>query len=134
MALYAADVVAEAIESGVHTLLSEDHHLKQLTAQLIGDAAAQGDAVARQIIRKTGEKLGETLAILVDLLNPERIIIGGLAMRLGNLLFDPALNSMRREALPQSEKTCMVMPAGLGKHIGDISALCVAAGLTIRHS
>jgi glucokinase len=129
MALHAADSIAAAIESGVRTSLSQDHPLQQLSAQVIGDAAAQGDAVAQQIIRKTGEKLGETLAILVDLLNPERIIIGGLALRLGDLLFDPALSAMRREALSQSEKTCIVMPAGLGKHIGDISALCVAAGL-----
>ena len=130
MALHGADAVAAAIESGTHTSLSENHHLQQLTAQMVGDAAAQGDAVAQQIIRKTGERLGETLAVLVDLLNPERIIIGGLALRLGDLLFDPALNSMRREALPQSGKTCMVVRAGLGKQIGDISALCVAAGLT----
>ncbi|HEU4983003.1 MAG TPA: ROK family protein [Acidobacteriaceae bacterium] len=134
MALHAADAVAAAIESGTHTSLSENHHLQQLTAQMVGDAAAQGDAVAQQIIRKTGERLGETLAILVDLLNPERIIIGGLALRLGDLLFDPALNSMRREALPQSGKTCMVVRAGLGKQIGDISALCVAAGLTNRRA
>lgn len=134
MALHGADAVAAAIESGTHTSLSENHHLQQLTAQMVGDAAAQGDAVAQQIIRKTGERLGETLAILVDLLNPERIIIGGLALRLGDLLFDPALNSMRREALPQSGKTCMVVRAGLGKQIGDISALCVAAGLTNRRA
>ena len=134
MALHAADTIAAAIQSGVDTVLSKDHHMQQLTAKLIGEAAAQGDAVARQIISKTGERLGETLAILIDLLNPERIIIGGLALRLGDLLFAPALKAMRREALPQSEKTCMVMPAKLGKHIGDISALCVAAGLTNRRA
>ena len=86
----------------------------------------------RQIVRDTGERLGETLAILIDLLNPERIIIGGLALRLGDLLFGPAMSAMRREALPQSEENCKVMPAELGKDIGDISALCVAAGFTNR--
>jgi len=104
--------------------------MRNLTAKTIGEAAAKGDAVARQIVRNTGEKLGETLAILVDLLNPERIIIGGLALRLGDLLFGPAMSAMRREALPQNEKTCKVVPAELGKNIGDISALCVAAGFT----
>lgn len=128
MALHASDVVASAIESGVHTVLSEDHQMQHLIAQVIGEAAAQGDAVARQIVRDTGDRLGQTLAILIDLLNPERIII---ALRLGESLLKPALSSMRREALPQSEKICMIVPAGLGKHIGDISALCVAAGLTI---
>lgn len=132
MALHAADVVDAAIKSGKPTLLAEDYTLQRLTAQTIGEAAAKGDVIARQIVHNTGERLGETLAILIDLLNPERIIIGGLALRLGDLLFGPALAAMRREALPQSEETCKVMPAELGKHIGDVSALCVAAGFANR--
>jgi len=132
MALHGADVIARALDSGEHTLLAEAHTRRELTAKTIGEAAAKGDAVARQIVRDTGERLGETLAILIDLLNPERIIIGGLALRLGDLLFGPAMSAMRREALPQSEENCKVMPAELGKNIGDISALCVAAGFTNR--
>ena len=71
---------------------------------------------------------GRALAIMVDILNPERIVIGGMALRLGNLLLEPALEVMHRESLPQSAAACRVMPARLGERIGDISALCVAEG------
>ena len=88
-----------------------------------------GDRIAQQIVRGTGEKLGMTLAMLLDILNPERIVLGGLAMRLANLLFDPALEVMRSEALLQNVAACQILPARLGEQIGDVSALCVAEGI-----
>ena len=57
-----------------------------MTAKDVADAAQQGDRLAQRIIHDTGSRLGEALAILVDLFNPERIVIGGLAMRLGESL------------------------------------------------
>jgi len=49
------------------------------------------------------------MAILVDLFNPERIVIGGLAMRLGQSLLEPARRAMEREALPASAKICQIV-------------------------
>ncbi len=66
--------------------------------------------------------------MLVDILNPERIVIGGLAMRLGEELLAPARAVMRREALSASAAACDVVPAALGEEIGDLAALCVAMG------
>jgi glucokinase len=100
-----------------------------ITAKDIGVAARQGDVVARAVLETTGEKLGEVLAILVDLLNPDRIVIGGLAMRLGDLLLEPARRVMRREALELPARTCQVIPAELGESIGDAAALCIAMGI-----
>jgi glucokinase len=100
-----------------------------LTARDVAEAAQQGDKLAQRIIRDTGSRLGEALAILVDLFNPERIVIGGLAMRLGENLLAPARLSMEREALPASAKFCQIVPASLGERIGDVAAICVAMGL-----
>jgi glucokinase len=100
-----------------------------ITARDVGRAAHSGDAVAIRIVRSTGRRLGEALAILVDLLNPERIVIGGMAMRLGDLLLDPAREVMRREALALSAATCQVIPAALDERIGDVAALSIAMGL-----
>ena len=69
------------------------------------------------------------MAILVDLLNPERIVIGGLAMRMGESLLGPARRAMEREALPGSTRICQVVPASLGESIGDVAAVCAAMGL-----
>ena len=116
-----------AIEKGEHTLLSEGYKTPEgLSARDVAVAASQGDALARSIVQKVGEKLGETLAILIDLLNPECIAIGGLALRFGDALLAAARDVVSREALPESAKACKVVPAQLGEAIGDIAALCVA--------
>jgi glucokinase len=99
------------------------------TARDIAEAARLGDDFARRLIRSTGRKLGEALAILVDILNPERIVIGGLAMRLGDALLAPARAVLQREALAQSAAACRVVPAELGERIGDVAALSIAMGL-----
>jgi glucokinase len=95
----------------------------------VAEAARAGDVLAKRLIRSTGRRLGEALAILVDILNPERIVIGGLAMRLGDDLLEPARSVLHREALPASAAVCEVVPALLNEQIGDIAALCVAMGV-----
>ena len=130
MAQVAERVVAAARRKRQPTaLLTQLRNGSGITARDIGLAAQRGDAVALSIVRSTGRRLGEALAILVDLLNPERIVIGGLAMRLGDMLLDPARQVMRREALPVSGETCQVVPAALGERIGDVAALSIAMGL-----
>ena len=99
---------------------------KTITARDVGNAAKQGDRVARSIIRATGRRLGQAVAMLVDILNPQRVVIGGLAMRLGDDLLAPARSVVRSEALPKAARTCEIVPAQLGESIGDIAALCVA--------
>ncbi|TAM80668.1 MAG: ROK family protein [Acidobacteria bacterium] len=101
---------------------------KPITARDVALAAGKGDVVAARILRSTGKRLGATLAILVDILNPERIVIGGLAMRLGETLLRPAREVLEREALPYSTAVCKVVPAQLDERIGDVAALCVAMG------
>jgi glucokinase len=130
IAQLAEQAVANAIAKGRNTLLAEAHRAgKPHTARDVAIAAKAGDAVARRILRTAGKKLGETLAILVDVLNPQRIVIGGLALRLGDAVLAPAREVMRREALPQTAGACEVVPAELDERIGDIACLCVAMGL-----
>jgi glucokinase len=130
MAQLAAQSVAAAQKKGRKSLLAEHVRSgKPITAREVGAAAQKGDAVALDIVRSTGERLGEVLAILVDVLNPERVVIGGLALRLGDLLLEPARRVLRREALEQSAHVCQVVPAALGESIGDVAALSVAMGI-----
>lgn len=129
MAQVAYREVDTAIKRGESTVLSETlQNNGVLTAKDVADAAQKGDELARRIICGTGSRLGEALAILVDLLNPERIVIGGLAVRLGDSLLAPARLAMEREALPSSAKKCQIVPAALGETIGDVAAICVAMG------
>ncbi len=129
MVQVAAKTVAAALKRKDPTRLAALYKQgKAITARDVAVAAHKGDAVAARILQSTARRLGETLAILVDILNPERIVIGGLAMRLGDTLLDPARKVMLREALPYSTAVCQVVPAQLDERIGDIAALCVAMG------
>lgn len=99
---------------------------REISARDVADAARKGDRVARAVVKKVGEKLGDALAILVDVVNPECIVIGGLALRFGDDILAPARKRMMQEALPSAARSCSVVPAGLGEKIGDVAALCVA--------
>ncbi len=129
MAQAACQEVAAAIENGEATALAAHFQTNgTLTAKDVANAARQGDGVAKRIVDGTGTRLGEVLAILVDLLNPEVIVIGGLAMRFGESLLAPARIAMEREALGPAARACRIVPAALGEEIGDIAAICVAMG------
>jgi glucokinase len=127
MAQVARQVVDDARKRGRRTILTT--HRGTLTARDVAAAAKRGDVLAMRIVRSTGERLGQVLAILVDILNPERIVIGGLAMRTGDMILGPARAMLAREALTVSAASCQVVPAALGERIGDVAALCVAVGL-----
>ena len=98
----------------------------QVTVRDLAELAAAGDADALAVLAEAGRYLGRGLAILLDILNPDVIVIGSLAVRLGDLVLGPARVEMRREALPGSVSACRVAPAELGERIGDIAALCAA--------
>jgi glucokinase len=130
MAQLAEQAISPAMNGSNSTLLAElQRQHGQLTAKDVALAAEQGDALAMRIVHLTGQRLGEALAILVDILNPQRIVIGGLALRLGESLLGPAKAAMKMEALGASASLCEVVPAALGEEIGDIAAICVAMGL-----
>ena len=126
VAQWAADVIHAARKAGEGSMLMNLPAGHAVTARDVGLAAENGDPLACRIVSQLGEKLGHALAILVDILNPERIVIGGLAMRLGDRLLDPARRTLAQEALPHSVAVCTVVPAALGESIGDMAALCIA--------
>jgi glucokinase len=81
------------------------------------------------ILRTSGARLGQAIAMLIDVLNPQRIVLGGLAKRMGETFLAPMRRVIEREALPQTLRACEIVPAALGEEIGDVAALCVAMGL-----
>ena len=96
------------------------------TTRQIADAAKAGDSLALEIMGQAGEKLGEALAIIIDLFNPERVVIGGFYPQV-RALMDPAMNqALLREALPHARAACEILPAELGETIGSHGALAIA--------
>lgn len=120
--------VLEKIENGMsQNLCGGMEDLDRLNAKDIAIAADRGDELAIEIYRLCGEHLGRGLAMLVDILNPEIIIIGSIFQRCRHLLWPYAERVLKREALEASAEACMVAPAQLGEHIGDYAALSLAA-------
>lgn len=100
--------------------------LETITAQKVGEAAQAGDPLALEIFKIVGEKLGHGLAILMDILNPQKIVIGSIYGRQQNLLEPVVMEVLRREALRGALEQCQILPAGLGERIGDFASLSVA--------
>lgn len=128
LAQLARFMAIEQIQQGTPPAICETpHELDQLTARLLADAARDGDPFAISVFRRCGEYLGRGLSIVVDLLNPERIVIGSIFTRCRELLYEPMMETLTQEALPRSLAVCSVVPAGLGESLGDYAALSVAA-------
>ena len=99
---------------------------EDVTAKTVADAADAGDETAIDVYRTCGEYLGKGLSIVIDLLNPEVIVIGSIFARSHNLLWEPAKNIIEKEALSLAAGCCRVVPAELGEHIGDYAAIATA--------
>jgi len=99
--------------------------LPDISAASVADAAAKGDPLALEVFEITSRQLGRGLAVLVDILNPERIIIGSIFTRQQALLEAGMLRVLREEALPLSLSVCQIVPAGLGEAVGDLASLSV---------
>lgn len=118
----------EVIQKGENTELCERYkNGETLTAKLLAEYARMGDPIAQKVYSTSAKKLGYGLSILIDVLNPEAIIIGGVYSRCTDLIYEQCMEVIRNEVLPLSGKVCSLLPAGLGEQIGDFAALAVAA-------
>ena len=100
--------------------------LPAVTAKSIAEAAYAGDETAREVYRTVASYLGRGLALIIDVLNPEVIILGSIFGRSRDLIEPYMLEVVHREAIGFSAAKCRIVPAGLGEHIGDMAALVLA--------
>lgn len=100
--------------------------LPNLTAKIVAEAAYAGDPHAKEIYKTCGFYLGRGLSLLIDILNPQIIIMGSIFGRTQDLLV-PYMNAViEQEAIFDSYKSCKIVPAGLKENIGDVAALSLA--------
>ena len=101
--------------------------LPDITAKSIADAAYKGDKTAVGIYKKSARYLGAGISVIIDLLNPEAVVIGGIYPRCEDLLQSEMMKVIEKEALSFSASVCRVVSAYFGDGIGDVAALSVAA-------
>ncbi|NDL60503.1 ROK family protein [Phytoactinopolyspora mesophila] len=112
-----AERAAEALASGeVSTLADAD----PLTSVEVADAARADDQLARRIWDETTDVLGQAVTDLVNIFEPELVILGGGVTRTGSMLLEPVAEVVGRDAMPPAAKSAQVVLAGLG------DVVCVA--------
>lgn len=119
--------VREKLQMGLPVSFCKNlQEIEFLTAQIVAEAARKGDSFAKEIYDLCGTYFGKGLSVLIDILNPELIIIGSIFVRSGDLLMPAIERKLQEESLVLSNKVCRIVPAGLGESIGDYAAFSVA--------
>lgn len=124
MAQMAQSFAQEAIRSGKEVNWYAEGNMP--TAKIVAEAAAAGDETAIAIFRECGRRLGQGLSVLIDLLNPELIVIGSIFTRAEQLLREEMQKAIDAEALPMSAQVCRIVPSSLKENIGDYASLAIA--------
>lgn len=102
--------------------------LENLTADMVIEAAKAKDKTAIEILENAGINLGVRIAYLVNLFNPEVVVIGGGVEEAGEFLLGPARKTVRQLAFEEPANTVKIVPSRLG----DSAVALGAAGLVLR--
>jgi len=116
------------IKEGVRTSILKyaEGDVEKVTAQVIHSAAEQGDNLAKELIAQTGYYVGVGLANLINIFNPELIIIGGGLSNIGDMLLQPALKTAGERAYKEAFQAVRFASAELGRNSGVIGAAAFA--------
>jgi glucokinase len=117
----------EGIEAGVETVLVDlvDGKLDQITAATVYEAVVQGDPYATEVMKDTAKFLGAAVANIINILNPEMVVIAGGVTRAGDHLFTPLRAEVRRRAFRAAEERCRIVPGELPGTAGVVGAVAV---------
>ncbi|MBA7635208.1 Glucokinase [subsurface metagenome] len=116
------------IRQGERSSLTEivEGKIESITAEKVEVAAQGGDSLALEVILKAANYLGVGLVNLVNIFNPEMIIVGGGMAKMGNLLLDPAKQVVRERAFQLPAQAVRIVPAQLGDDAGVLGAAVFA--------
>ncbi|MYL07277.1 MAG: ROK family protein, partial [Gemmatimonadales bacterium] len=117
----------EGLKAGAESMLLDlvEGDLRAVTAEAVSDAIVAGDEYAAEVMRETAGYLGTGLANLINILNPEMIVVSGGVTRAGRHLFDPLRREVRKRALRPAAEACRIVRTELGGLGGVIGAAAV---------
>lgn len=124
------DAARAAITQNKPTKLREmcDTNTQSVTADMVIDAARQGDKIAIEILEKAGLNLGVRIAYMINLFNPEIVILGGGMEQAGDLILEPIKRMVRRLAFEEPASMVRIIPSRLGENAVSLGS----ASLVIR--
>ena len=101
------------------------NHSSPADVKTIAEAARAGDKLAQEIFAISGTYLGRAIALFIDILNPERILLGSIYGRCKDLLYDSMMQEIEKESLAFSQEVCKIEACGLGEAINDYEAVAI---------
>ncbi len=122
-----ARATQQAIAAGVRSRITElAGDPDEITAEVVTQAAQEGDALACHILSEAGAYLGVGIANLANLLNPSCVVIGGGVSKAGELLLEPLRQAVQQWAYSVAAEPLTVVPSALGDDVGILGAAIVA--------
>ena len=117
----------EGLEAGYESILTQlvDGHLERITAATVYEAAVLEDRYANEVMAETAKILGAGVANVINVLNPQAIVIAGGVTRAGEHLFGPLRSEVRRRSFRSAYDACKILPAALPETAGMIGAAAV---------
>jgi glucokinase len=117
----------EGLESGAESALTEmvGGKLEQITAATVYEATVEGDPYATEVMRETARFLGAGVANIINILNPEMVVVAGGVTRAGEHLFEPLRAEVRRRAFRSAQESCRIVSGELPGTAGVVGAAAV---------
>ena len=130
IAQLAQTMALEKLQMGEKVAFCEGfEQLHDITAKSVAEAAFAGDETAIEVYRVCANYLGQALSVLIDILNPEVIVLGSIYGRAQALIEPEMRKVIVRECVGHAHKVCRILPSGLGEGIGDYAAVAVAGNM-----
>lgn len=101
--------------------------LSRLTAALVYKAAQNGDRLALEVVRETARLLGAGVANLLNIFNPDVVVLAGGVTQAGDALFEPMRTEVRRRAFKPAVDACRIVPGALQGKAGVVGAIATFA-------
>lgn len=102
--------------------------IDRVRSEHVLQAARDGDALAIALVEETAYYMGWGIANLVNILNPQIVLLGTIAVAAGDLLLDPIRRTVAEMAMQRPLEAVKIMPAELGDSIGDLAAISLVIG------
>jgi glucokinase len=100
-----------------------DGRPERITAQTVYDASRQGDEIAREVVRDTAHFLGAGIASLLNIFNPDVVVVAGGVTQAGEALFEPLRAEVRRRAFKPAVEACRIVAGTLPGSAGVVGAV-----------
>lgn len=98
---------------------------EEVTAQHLVEAALEGDTFARFVLAEAATYMGIGIANMAQILNPERVVLGTIAVKAGDLVLEPLRRALAVHAWERVHEVLQVVPAELGDRAQDLAAICL---------